>query len=269
MLRSIVEHVHPSLIFLSWVCIFAATSSLFFYLKARFYKEEENQDIVRLVVTLITNFYSIFLGFIVFILWTDYTNARAVVIDETTKLYIIWKSSMDFPPATTQIIQNNLSHYLSTVINQEWPAMAQGHDSPQAEKTVSQLYRSLLNYRPQTAISQSFYDKTVSALNEAIEYRNHRLSMLDISIPTAWYVMIVIGAFFIIIMSIFLCTTCKIHYFMHTLLCLFLGFYLTATTVLKYPFSGFLTVSNQPFVKLLHSIQGYSIKTAALAVKPG
>ena len=147
--------------------------------------------------------------------------------------------------------------------------MAQGHDSLKAEKTVGHLYKNLLNYRPETTMSQSFYDKAVSALNEAIEYRNHRLSMLDISIPTAWYVMIVIGAFFIIIMSIFLCTTCKIHYFMHTLLCLFLGFYLTATTILKYPFSGFLTVSNQPFVKLLHSIQNYSIKTQAEIVKPG
>lgn len=267
MLRSIVEHAHPSLIFFSWACIFAVTSSLFFYLKARFYKDEANQDIARLIVNIITSFYSIFLGFVIFILWTDYTNARTVVIDETTKLYIIWKSSMDFPPTTAQTVQNDLSQYISIVINQEWPAMAQGHASPQAEKAANQLYTSLLHYRPETAISQSFSDKAVSALNEAIEYRNHRISMLDIAIPTAWYVMIILGAFFIIIISIFLCPSCRTHYFMHMLLCLFLGFYLTAATVLKYPFSGFITVSNMPFSKLLHNIQDYSVNVPTPVVK--
>ncbi|WED44373.1 DUF4239 domain-containing protein [Legionella cardiaca] len=228
------------------------TSGIAFYFK----KSSQSGDTRRgssLLVGIVSGFYSIFLGFVIYLLWSDYQDARVTVVDETTKLYILTESSKDFPPEVAKQIRVNLVNYLTLVINDEWPSMKRGRESLNATEAIDQLYDTILAYRPSNNAAILYYDKALTALNAAIEDRNHRINMLDLAIPTSWYMMIFIGALFILIMSVFLLKNTLVNLLMHVFLCAFLAFYITAVTDLSYSFSG--AVSNEPFKKLLINIK--------------
>lgn len=177
------------------------------------------------------------------------------MVDETTKLYVLFESSKDFPPQVAQTIHHDLVNYISIVLNDEWPAMREGKENLKGHQAINKLYNDLINYRPEDSVSRIYYQEALLALNAAIEDRNHRLNMLNLSIPTAWYIMIFLGAFSVIIMGIYIIRDNFINFLMHLFLCVFLAFYVAAVTVVSYPFSGVISVTNEPFKKLLFHIQ--------------
>ncbi|CEK10635.1 bestrophin-like domain [Legionella hackeliae] len=257
-MRLLVDNILPPYVFLIVAIIFLATSWYIFSLKRRLPPLRDSQRISSLLVGILSGFYSIFLGFIIYLLWNDYQDARKLVVEETTKLYVLSESTKDFPPQVFATIEKDLTDYITLVNNEEWSSMRDGREHLKAQLAIDKLYSDLISYRPKDSITQLYYQQALIALNQAIEYRNHRINLLNLAIPNAWYMMIFIGAFSILTMSIFLIKDTLINTIMHIFLCIFLAFYVTAVTVLSYPFSGVVSISNEPFEKLLHLIENQS-----------
>ncbi|KTC86732.1 DUF4239 domain-containing protein [Legionella brunensis] len=248
-MRTIVDNVPPPFVFLFIALIFIGASWFIFFLKKKSIQDTKPPS--GLLAGILSGFYSIFLGFIIYLLWSDYQDARLVVVDETTKLYVISESSKDFPPQVSKQIKEDLINYISIVTHEEWHAMRTGDESFKAHKAIDKIYDTLLKYRPDNSVSLLFYDKALTSLNAAIEDRSHRINMLNVAIPVAWYFVIFFGAFALLVMSIFLLKDTFINVIMHLLFCIFLAFYVTAVIVLSFPFSGMISVSNEPLKKLL------------------
>ncbi|WP_454782837.1 bestrophin-like domain [Legionella sp. WA2022007384] len=172
------------------------------------------------------------------------------VTTEAIQLYIIGESSRAFSPEAHQGIVHNLTQYISSILNDELVAMSRGHECQKTQEASDKLYDELLKFKPAGPVS-TYYNNAVSSLNQAIEYRNFRLNMLHSPIPTAWYLIIFMGAFFIIgIYS--LETNLKGHLFL-IILCIFLAIYMTTITVLSFPFSGFLKFQMYRLKKFLRN----------------
>ncbi|QDP71459.1 DUF4239 domain-containing protein [Legionella israelensis] len=255
MLRSIVAHIYPPFIFLFWVTIFLLVSKLTFYYKPKSWHIRTDMHGTRLVISIIGGFFSIFLGFVTFISWSNYKDATGLIAQESTEIYNIWENSKAFPPSIFQNVDKLLVKYVSSLINEEWPSMAKGMSSSVTEKISNEMYTQFLHYRPSDSYIQSYYNRAVSSLHKAIETRNQRIGMLKVIIPSAWYVMILFGTLIIITVSVFLLEKNILGMCIQVMLCIFLAFYITAIILLSHPLSGLITISNEPYKTLLHKIK--------------
>ncbi|VEG92463.1 bestrophin-like domain [Legionella spiritensis] len=254
MLRSIVSHVYPPFIFLFWITVFLTLSNVVFKYRHASLHIATDMHGTRMVVNIIGALFSIFLGFVVYISWTNYKEATQLVGQEATKIYTVWENSKGFPEPVFHKISDQMQQYVSSLMNDEWSSMKKGRASPATQKAQSTVYAAFLNYRPSDMYSQNYYNRAMSSLDQASELRNQRLNMLNIIIPSAWYVIVLIGASTIIIVSVFMLENNILGYGIQTLLCLFLSFYLTSIVILSHPLSGIISISNQPYKELLHKI---------------
>ena len=175
-------------------------------------------------------------------------------VNETTQLYFVSENIKAFTPTVAKTLNDQLSQYISFILNDEWAAMGTNRKSQKTQNEIERLYKTLLNYRPTDSTPLMYYEKAISSLESALSYRHERLHMTHVEIPIAWYVMIFLSA--IITACVFSFENDSGRSYMHILLYVLLGFYLTAITILSYPFSGYATVSPQPFYDLLHTING-------------
>ncbi|CEG55538.1 bestrophin-like domain [Legionella fallonii] len=251
MIHSLINHCFPTLIFLFYLIVFFSLSRIVFHFKHKTSKNRKDEKTARAIVGSINSFYSIFLGFAVYILWSNYQKSNELIAAEATKLYVISESAKAFPAKVQQNIMQHLTQYVSSILNDELVAMSLGNESPRTQDATDQLYAILLQFKPESSIS-TYYNNTITSLNQAVEFRNLRLTMLHTGIPVAWYIIIFVGAFLVV--GIYaLETDFKGRHFL-AILCIFLASYMTAITVLSFPFSGFTKVSDKPLQKMFNRL---------------
>lgn len=253
MFRTMVTHLYPPVIFLIWVCLFYFSSRILFHFKKQDLHIIEETPGVRQIFTVLGALLSIFLGFILFIVWNGYEKANQIAIDETTKLHVLWESTSIFPQPVARDLDSKMTDYVSSILDHEWNAMAHGKSSPETQAASDELYDAFKKYSPEGSYFQTYYSVALNSLNEAVEQRNKRLNMLHVIIPVTWYLMMIFGALAICIITIFLLEQNPIAQFIHITICIFMAFYLNAILVLSYPYSGIISVSNEPYKQLLTS----------------
>ncbi|KTC82473.1 DUF4239 domain-containing protein [Legionella cherrii] len=256
-MHSLMNHCFPTYIFLFYLIIFLFLSKVVFRFKRKLTKNAE--DTAMDIVGSIGAFYSIFLGFVIYILWTNYQKTYELVNTEASQLFITAQSARAFPPEIQQKVITNLGLYISSIVNDDLVAMSLGEEGKTTQELGDKLYRILLHYQPKASVA-NFYQSAVSAWNQATQYRDFRLNMLNPAIPIAWYIIIFLGAFFIIgIYS--LESSLQGHPFLY-ILCIFLAIYMTAITVLSFPYSGWVKVSDVPFNRLYKTLNNLPIQSS-------
>ncbi|MCW8386498.1 DUF4239 domain-containing protein [Fluoribacter dumoffii] len=248
-MHSLMNHLFPTFIFLFYLIIFLVLSRTVFRFKLKLNRSA--QETATGIVGSIGSLYSIFLGFIVYILWSNYQKTYEFVTTEAAQLYIIAESSRAFPPEIQKNIRESLSAYISSILNEDIVAMSRGEEAQATQRAGEEIFKVLLQYHPKASVS-TFYHSAVFALNKALETRTFRVNMLKTAIPLAWYIIIFLGAFFIIgIYS--LESSLQGHPFLY-ILCIFLAIYMTAITVLSFPFSGYVKILDMPFHRVYKAI---------------
>lgn len=255
MFRAIVHLLHPTAFYLLTLIIYSSFALLTYFIATKVLdvkrgRSDHLDEVASISLGTINGAYSIILGFILFLVWGNFQTAMQVAVEEGSKLTIIWESSRALPPAVAQKIQNAVEQYINEVVQIEWPAMALGEDSPQVTKTLGDMYVLLQSYSPETFIAQTFYRNMTSALNEVVEKRNHRLSMLASTIPVAWYLFVFVVAFVIILLNSLILRRSLLQLYTHILLVMVMSFFITAIVALSYPFSGYVSVNPK---ELTHS----------------
>ncbi|MCL9682605.1 DUF4239 domain-containing protein [Legionella maioricensis] len=250
MFRTIVHSLHPTVFYLVVSIIYISFALVTYFIATKVLdvkrgRSDHLDEVASISLGTINGAYSIILGFILFLVWGNFQTAMQIAVDEGSKLSIIWESSRALPPAAAQKIQNIVEQYANEVTELEWPAMAVGEDSPQVTKTLGDMYVLLQSFSPETVVAQTFYRNMASALNGVVEKRNHRLSMLESSIPTAWYLFVFVVACVIILLNSLILRRSLLQLYTHILLVLVISFFITAIVALSYPFSGYISVNKK------------------------
>ena len=250
MFRATVHSLHPTVFYLLLSVVYISFALITYFIATKILdvkrgRSDHLDEVASISLGTINGAYSIILGFILFLVWGNFQTAMQVAVEEGSKLTVIWESSRAFPPAVTQKIQNAVEQYVNEVTQLEWPAMAMGNDSPQVTKALGNMYALMQSYTPETFVTQTFYRNMTNALNEVVEKRNHRLSMLDSAIPVAWYIFVFVVAFVIILLNSLILRRSVLQLYTHILLVLVISFFLTAIVALSYPFSGYISVSKE------------------------
>lgn len=137
--------------------------------------------------------YAVLLAFVVIVVWEKFSQAENEVANEAgaaATLYRLWDgfgaSEAELAAATTA--------YLTAVIDDEWPAMAAGHESPKATEALNGLYARLLAARPGDGHSTDLTGEALYQLDQLTEARRTRIVMTAGNVPDVVWAVLFGGA---------------------------------------------------------------------------
>src|ERR1700761_3934174 len=140
-------------------------------------------DIGGIIYGGIVAVYSILLAFIVVIVWQQYQNTGDRIQEESSKVFNLYRASYAFPDSTTgKKIRSTVINYVSSVVNDEFPAMEHDTTSALTQKRYNQVWDMVYAIRPQNENEKIWYTSMVTSVNQFAEARIIRISDIEPSL---------------------------------------------------------------------------------------
>jgi hypothetical protein len=148
--------------------------------------------------------FSVLLGFIVFLAFTSYDQARSGAEQEALILVQQVENAQFFARPAASALTGELVCYGRSVVNGEWDNMRAGMQGDAINPWGVKLFQTLQTVRPQTAVQQSAYDKWLDQTSAREEARRDRIHGAVGVIPsTLWIVLFFVAAVIFVFMLFF------------------------------------------------------------------
>ena len=215
----------------------------------------QNNPVTGSIYTIIGGIYGIFLAFTIIIAWSQFLDAKRSVYKEVTHLSELWRDAQVFPESDRQHIQMKLLAYAEAVKDFEWESMAfAGKASPVAEKAYGELWQCYYDLIPQGTQAISFYQTSLTQLNEVGRHRRQRIMESRSKLPGPLWVFLICGG----VITVFFTYLFDVRHLwlqevVISLLTWLITFGLFLILSLQYPFTGDLSIKPLPFQEVVHS----------------
>lgn len=222
---------------------------------------EGSQDVVGVMFSAVGVLYTVLLAFLVVLVWEQFNGAQDLTEQEATKISNLLRDANAFPDAIRNEIQGRLITYTRSVIAEEWPTMAHGHQSSKTAKKYRHVWAAYYQYHPKTSQEERFYDESLTRLNDLGEERRLRIISSQSSIPWIMWVMLVVGGVITIAyLYLFAVPDALLHAVMIGSVAGLLAFILFLILALDHPFAGSVQVTPHAYNDIVTSFEngGYA-----------
>lgn len=191
--------------------------------------------------------FSFVLAFTIGQLYSNYTRAQADAKAEATQLAQVLRASAGLPQPLAGKVRLEALSYAFEVRNVEWDLMKKGNSSVEAWQRIDRMYETMRNAR-MTASGDPFYGQTLSRLNDLVSTRRVRLDDANLSLPTVFQIMLVLGSILALSTTFYFKPFGeRIQIAMIGAASTLIGTAMLVALVLDYPYSGSVAVSSAPF----------------------
>lgn len=198
-------------------------------------------------LTLVGTIYGILLGLVVFDAMSKFQLAERTVNSEAKSLLAVYSLADQFPGAQ-EPIKSLVRDYVKSVLTVEWPLMQKGEISQRSHDVLLSLIRLIRTIDPKTQNQMSIYASLLSETNSCWESRLDRNKVSNFGVPTAEWVVLLVGATIVIAFTFFFTIESHgIHLAMRGMVTLLIAMSLYLVLLFGAPFSGDLRVSDKPF----------------------
>ena len=192
--------------------------------------------------------YAVLLGFTAIMAWEQFRNAQEGIEREADALADLYRDSQSFPTEVREQIALRVRAYTRSVIEKEWPAMAEGQSSPETREEFEQLWRTYHEFKPEEDHQRVWYIESVRQLNALGDERRDRLLRVRSGLPTViWSVLLAGGAVTIGFTFFFGTRNARAQGLMTAGLALTIGAVLLSILALEQPFAGITRVYPEAF----------------------
>ena len=215
--------------------------------------EGEQNDVAGFVIAVVGVIYAVLLAFVVIVSWENFSQAESVVGQEASALRSIYRESTAFPVDVREQLRDDVRHYASTVIEQEWPAMAAGESgSPAVAQVLDEMSLHLTQLPTATAIQQEYVGAEAALFNDLVTSRSKRLDYVSQGVPAVMWIALVVGAVVTIgFASLFGMRSKPLHIVITASLAALIGVLLFVAIVIDKPFAGDVHVEPHPLERVL------------------
>jgi hypothetical protein len=148
--------------------------------------------------------FSVLLGFIVFLAFTSYDQARSGAETEALMVAQQVETAQLLPEEARGPLTGDLVCYARSVVHEEWPAMDDGTIGDTINPWGVAMFRTIQGLDPRTASEQSAYDQWLSQTSEREAARLDRIHGAVGVIPaTIWIVLAFVAAVIFLYMLFF------------------------------------------------------------------
>jgi hypothetical protein len=163
-----------------------------------------NNDQGGVLFSVVGTIYAIFLAFLVVVGWESLGDAENTVTEEGATVLSLYRDFGALPePARTQL-RRDVAEYTRAVIDDEWPTMARGEESPIAHDRLERVWDNFLAVEPATPKEVAVYAEAFTRLNELAKQRKVRVLASEAAIPEVFWFLLLFGAVAVIGFTFFL-----------------------------------------------------------------
>jgi hypothetical protein len=150
----------------------------------------------------IATLYAFLLGFVVVNLWQTFNEAGRVTAREAETIGVLYRLCEGLPGGHS--VQSALHQYSKSVIEDEWPAMAEGKTSEKTEAACNRIWAEARTISPALPGEQALYAKFVDQLSQLSSHRRDRMLLSDTSLPGILWGTLFVGGLMLLVGLYFL-----------------------------------------------------------------
>lgn len=121
--------------------------------------------------------YAVIVAFVIFVSWTEYTEAINFSEKEISHLRALYHNSKSFEPDMKMKIRESVVEYVKAVVEDEWPLMSYGKTSEKARVEFTKLWNIYLTAPHLKAGATEFvYQQSLYDLSETSNARVMRVA---------------------------------------------------------------------------------------------
>ena len=215
--------------------------------------EEHNQAISDGFLAVAT-IYAIVAGLLVFGVYNTFESAYHQSADEASTLVLMYRNAEHFPQPQKNDAQQAVVGYIHSVMDDEWPALADGVGSPKTSQAVDHLFDVYSPMTPTAAWSDQ-YTRSVNDLGDVVKLRNQRIDYSKASLSSIYWFLLFAGAFVTLLyVALSYVQRRGMHALAVGLMATMLGLVIFLLLEVNHPFRGSIAVSKDNFQNALTSI---------------
>jgi hypothetical protein len=232
-----------------FLMMFASVSGL--WIARRFTNIEQlrrQHEVASFFFLMIGTLYAVLIAFAIFVVWTQFQNAGANLEHEANEVGDLSRMSVAMPPPLRDNIRTALLEYVNSVLNDEFPAMAEGRSSQRTWNAVENLWGVYNSGQASCAAMAAYCQQALAHLNELCNYRRIRLFTSRGTVPAMlWYLLYIGGGVLVVFTYFFGHESLLWQSLMTAAMSGVLAFSLFLIYSYDSPFSGAARVSPAPF----------------------
>jgi hypothetical protein len=164
----------------------------------------EDGDRASGVFGMLSTGFALLLGFVVFLAFTRYDDARTGAETEALTVVELFQTSQLFPGEVRGRLSGELACYGRSVVGLEWPAMESGTEFVSINPWILALFETVQSVEPVSNSEQSAFDAWLGLRETLDEARRDRLHAAEgIVPPPVWIVLFFIAAILLVFMLFF------------------------------------------------------------------
>ncbi len=218
-------------------------------------KLQGTHDIEGIYISALSTLYGIFIAFMIFVVWTRYTDAREVTDMEATSLANIYRIAEALPDPLENRLQNVCVEYARTMIKDEWPAMLNERDSRQGWAVANRMWLLIANITSNKAVDDITRDHLLSEVTNLTALRRHRLLHAVSGLPNVLDAVLILGAILVICFAAAFSSEHLVSHILKTAaLTIMISAMLFTVWEIDRPFQGTIHVDPDAFQRTLQAI---------------
>lgn len=154
---------------------------------------EGSNDVVGNYYQTLGTVYAVLLAFVVFVVWSQFNDARGAVAEEAKDLEDLLRLAAGLPSIGARLTEK-MREYIGAVIDEEWPAMAKGQASARAARLLDDVGKDVLAIEPASPREEILYGELLARYNELSDARFRRLLHSRARMPGSLWALLVVGS---------------------------------------------------------------------------
>jgi hypothetical protein len=218
---------------------------------------KEHHEVASYFFLMIGTLYAVLIAFAIFVVWTQFQDAGANLEHEVNAVADLSRMAAGLPEPQRSNVREALLNYIHAVLDDEFPAMAAGQDSPRTWAAVQRLMDTFVTSPVTDAKSQVYTAESLRHLNDLSNYRRIRLFTSRGTVPQLlWYLLFLGGIVLIMFTYFFGHESVAWQGAMTAALAGTLAFSLYLIVAFNGPFDGTTRVNPTPYEVELQHVMG-------------
>jgi hypothetical protein len=213
----------------------------------------EHQEVTSYVLAVVAAVYAVLLAFVVVIVWQTFQDASTDAAHEAAAIGLTYRDAEALGPRGAGL-RGSLERYASSVVEQEWPRMAEEHDeSRHTDVALNRVWDSYRALGDEPGSEPTFYEEGLKRLHDAVELRRERILSSKSQLPPPLWVVLIVGAIISVgLAAFFAVDRLASHVYMIGALATVVALVLFLVLSLDLPYSGDIGVGPSAMQDTLH-----------------
>jgi hypothetical protein len=135
------------------------------------------------VILLVGSIYSVMFAFVIFVIWSQWTDVENFVMRECNSLNDLLRFSEHLNPDANQKIRRSVAEYSRSVLKSEWRALGGRRRDKSTEKLFSDLMEAVIKTLPTGPAEDLLHQRLIDIARKTGEHRDERVTKSLTRIP--------------------------------------------------------------------------------------